>query len=141
MKLTEKQIEEVAENLETGMSCYYNLKSGELITILNFDSWSGADEEPWQNDLDEIEENWGDYFEFEGMESRESFKLMADFAENVDDSNLQEKLINALNQSKPFRNFKWQIDNSGEYRQEWFDFKKNRYIEWVKEQIEFSQNE
>lgn len=44
--------------------------------------------------------------------------------------------INALNRSKPFRNFKWQIDNSGDYRQVWFDFKRRRYKEFVKKQIE-----
>ena len=58
----------------------------------------------------------------------------ADFAESIDNTRLQDRLINALNKSKPFQNFKRQIDNSGEYRQFWFDFKKKRYIEWVKEQ-------
>ena len=52
---------------------------------------------------------------------------MLDFAESVDNVNLQERLINSLNKSKPFRNFKWQIDNSGNYLQKWFDFKNNRY--------------
>jgi hypothetical protein len=62
---------------------------------------------------------------------------MTDFTESVDDTRLQDRLINALNRLKPLQNFKWQIDNSGEYRQQWFDFKKMRYIHWVKEQIDF----
>lgn len=62
---------------------------------------------------------------------------MVDFAESVDDKMIGGKLINALNRTKPFHNFKWQIDNSGEYRQQWFDFKKMRYMQWVKEQIDF----
>jgi len=137
MKLTDKQIEEIAENLDCGMRCYYNLKTGEIKTIINFDSWIGADEELWEEELNEIEENLGDYFEFDPIESHESFQIMVDFAENVNDSRLQHNLINALNRQKPFQNFKWQIDNSGEYRQLWFDFKKMRYIQWVKEQIDF----
>ena len=32
MKLTEKQIEEIADNLDCGMRCFYNLKSGEIKT-------------------------------------------------------------------------------------------------------------
>jgi len=52
------------------------------------------------------------------MDSHESFKIMADFAENIDNARLQDRLINALNKSKPFRNFNWEIDNSGDYRQE-----------------------
>ena len=135
MKLTEKQIEEIADNLDCGMRCFYNLKSGEIKTILNFDSWIGADEEPWEEESNEVDENWSDYFEFIGFESHESFQIMADFAESIEDKGLQNKLISALNKRKPFQNFKWQVDNSGEFRQRWFDYKKMRYIQWIKEQI------
>jgi len=138
MKPTEKQIEEIAENLDCGMRCFYNLKTGEIKTLLDFDSWIGADEELWEEESKEIDENWDDYFEFEGFESYESFKIMEDFAEIVEDTKLQNKLINALNRPKPFRNFKWQINNSGDYRQQWFDFKKMRYIQWIKEQIDLN---
>lgn len=93
MKLTEKQIEEIADNLDCGMRCYYNLKTGEIKTLLNMDSWIGADEEPWEKESKEIDENWTDYFEFEGFESYDSFKIMADFAESLDDTRLQDKLI------------------------------------------------
>lgn len=141
MKVTENQIEEIADKLDCGMRCFYNLKTGEIKTILNFDSWIGADEEPWEEDSKEIDENWGDYFEFDGFESHDSFRIMADFAEKVDDTRLQDKLINALNRPKPFQNFKWQIDNSGVYRQQWFDFKKMRYIEWIKEQIDLNRKD
>jgi len=141
MKLTEKQIEEIADNLDCGMKCFYNLKTGEIKALLNFDSWIGADEEPWENESKEIEDNWADYFEFEGFESHELFQIMADFTESIDDKGLQNKLINALNRPKPFQNFKWQIDNSGEYRQQWFYFKKMRYIQLVKEQIDLNKKD
>ena len=88
------------------------------------------------NVLDHLEENWDKYVEIDRMESHESFEIMEDFAESIDDARLQEKLFHALNKSKPFRNFKWVIDNSGEYRQRWFDFKKARYIQIVKDKIE-----
>lgn len=135
MKLTEKQIEEIADDLDLGMRCFYNHKTGEIKNLPNFDDWIGAEEEPWKEELKEIDENSADYFEFEGFKPRESFQIMADFADSVDETKLQDKLINALNRPKPFQNFKWQIDNSGEYRQQWFKFKKSRYIQWVKKQI------
>jgi hypothetical protein len=141
MKLTKKQIEEIADDLDCGMRCFYHLKTREITTLLNYDHWMGADTEPWEEDMEEIDENWGDYFEFQGFESHESFQIMADFAESIDNPKLQNKLISALNRSKPFRNFKWQIDNSGEYRQQWFQFKKTRYIQWVIEQIEIYNGE
>ncbi|HBH22219.1 MAG TPA: hypothetical protein DDY13_02230 [Cytophagales bacterium] len=123
MKLTEKQIEEIADNLDCGMRCFYNLKSCEINTILNFDSWIGVDEGPSGEQLKEIDENWDDYFVFPGFESYESFQIMADFAAEINDKGLQNKLVNALKGRKPFQNFKWQIDNTGGFRQQWFDFK------------------
>lgn len=138
MKLTDKQIEEIADDLDSGMKCFYNLRTGEIKTIINSDSWICADEEPWEEDIKEIEENLNNYVEFNGFSTQESFRIMADFAENVDNDSLQKKLVNALNKSKPFGNFKWQIDNSGDYRQEWFNYKKARYIVRVKDQIDFN---
>jgi hypothetical protein len=136
MKLTEEQIKEIAENLDCGLRCYYNKLTGEIKTVIDFDSWEGAEEEPWEEDLKEIEEHWDDYFQFEGVNSHQSFEVMEDFIETLDDTQLQNRLINALNKSKPFRNFKWEVDNSGEYREKWFAYKKKRLIAWVEEQID-----
>ena len=48
---------------------------------------------------------------------------MNEFAEQVADQNLQSKLLNALSKNKPFKEFKFLIDNDPDYRQQWFDFK------------------
>ncbi|WMJ73748.1 UPF0158 family protein [Cytophagaceae bacterium ABcell3] len=138
MKLSEIQIQEIAGDLNMGMRCLYHLKTGEIEAIPDFDdsSWYGCDMELWQEKMDKVEENWGYYFEFEKMTSHESFEIMADFVETVENQDLQERLFNALNKPKPFRNFKWEIDNSGQYRQKWFEFKDQRWIEFVKSQIE-----
>ena len=136
MELTDKEINEIAENLDCGLRCFFNLKTREIKTVLNLDSWQSADEELWEDALKEIEDNSSDYFEFEGMSSRDSFNSMVDFIDTIDNLRLQERLTRALNKSKLFRNFKWEIDNSGDYRQKWFDYKKVRFIEWVKAQIE-----
>jgi len=135
IKLTEDQIREIGDNLETGMRCYYNTKTGEIKTVINTENWIGADMEPWEDEIEELEENWDDYIEFDNLETHESFEIMEKFAESIDDPRLQEKLFHALNKSKPFRNFKWVVDNSGDYRQQWFDFKKAWYIRVVKDQI------
>jgi hypothetical protein len=140
MKLTEKQIEEIADNLDIGLKCFYNLKTGEIKSILNFDRWMGADREPWEEESKEIDDNRTDYYEFEGFTSHDSFEIMADFAESVDDRRLQDKLFSALNRSKPFRNFKWEIDNSGKYRELWFTYKRWRLKEWIRKQADQIEN-
>lgn len=136
IKLTEEQINEVVDNLEIGMKSFYNLTSGEIIAIPDFDFDAFDRDNIWQESIDEIDENPNQFFDFEMLESHDSFQIMADFAEQVDHPRLQSKLIKVLNRKKPFQNFKWEIDNSGPYRQQWFEFRKVRYIKWVLDQLE-----
>lgn len=138
LKLTEEQIWEIAENLDMGLRCFCHLKSGKIEAIPNFDEtgWDEEDFGPWQEAVDKLEKNGRDYLEFRKMSSGESFGVMAAFAETVDDQRLRYKLEEALDERKPFRNFKREVDDSGAYRQKWFDFKQQKLIEFVKEQIE-----
>lgn len=69
------------------------------------------------------------------MESGDSFTMMSDFIATVEDNSLRYKLEQALQKPKPFRNFKFVIDNSRDYRKRWFEFKDRRMFEWVKRQI------
>ena len=41
-----------------------------------------------------------------------------------------------MNNRKPFANFKNIIDNSGEFRQQWFDFKQKQLEKYVKVLLE-----
>jgi hypothetical protein len=138
MKLifSKEQIRDIAGNLECGMVCYINTKDLNIKYLLDELDMAYTDTECWQEDIDEIEENYSDYFVIEKMNSTEAYKIMEGFTESLEDNPLYNKLINALNRRKPFQNFKWIIDNSGEYRQKWFDYKSKYYISWVKEKIE-----
>ena len=93
-------------------------------------------EDAWEDERKKIKKHPKDYLEIEKMDSRDSFRLMEAFINIVDSDKLRKDLINALNQRKPFGNFKYVIDNSGEYRQKWFDFKAEKMQEWVKEQVD-----
>jgi hypothetical protein len=134
ISLTKDQIKEIAEQLDCGMRCYIDKETGEIKTTPDFDNWY-TDDELWTDVLIELEENWGKYVEIERMESRDSFDLIADFAESVDSRELRDSLINALNKKHPFRNFKRVVDNSGPYRQKWFDFKNQSLIECVEKKL------
>jgi hypothetical protein len=136
LNLTDKQILEIADTLETGMKCYYNIKTGKIKEIPDFDTWTEIDDEVWEKDLNEIDEHPDDYLEFEGFSSNESFQIMADFAESITDTKLQKNLFHALNRPKPFQNFRGQINISGDFRKQWFEFRRMRFIEQVKKQIE-----
>lgn len=136
MVLADIQKREIADCLEAEMRCFYNRQTGEIKSIIDFEIWYDADKEPWLEDINEIEEHIEDYFAFDNMSSSDSFKIMADFVDNIVDSQIQSKLLNALNKPKPFSHFKSAVDDSGEYRMQWFDYKKSRYLDWVQRQID-----
>ena len=65
---------------------------------------------------------------------------MENFARSIKDLIFKEILLNIFSRPKPFQNFKRQVDASN-FREDWFEFKRQAYIEWVKEQIEFEEEE
>jgi hypothetical protein len=134
INLSSDQIKEIADELDCGNRVYINKETGIIITTPDFDS-GYVDEELWQDDINELEENGDKYIEINKMKSHESFEIMRDFAEQVDSAELRYSLVNALNKKHPFQNFKWFVDNSGPYRQKWFDFKNQRLIEWVEDKL------
>jgi len=136
INLSIDKIKEIADQLDCGNRCYINKETGAIVTTPDFDS-GYSDEELWADVLNELDENWTKYVEIEKLESRDSFNIMADFAESTDSKELRDSLINALNKKHPFRNFKVIIDNSGSYRQKWFDFKNQRLFDWVNDRLEF----
>lgn len=122
--LTRNQIEDIADYLDSGLRCFYNKKTTKIITINEFEN------------LDDLKENSFDNFlEFERLDSNSSFEIMSEFVIQLKNGPIKEKLINVLHKSKPFRNFRLLIDNSAEYRQQWFDYKFKKNIEWVESQI------
>ena len=140
MELTEEQIEKIADELQTGMKVYVNIETTEIKSIIDFDSYIDAEEESWEEDIKEIEKNYDKYLEFEKMDSSESYRVMEDFTEMVEDEELRKRLELGLSLSKPFRNFKDIIDCEDEDRKKWFEYKSARYIEYVKELLEMYNN-
>ncbi|MCF6268544.1 MAG: UPF0158 family protein [Melioribacteraceae bacterium] len=140
IEITEKQIESIAGELECGMNIYLHKKTLEIISILNFDTHYDADTELWEEDIKKVEENYDMYIKFENMDSKDSFQIMEDFTKNVEDVELKKRLELGLSLSKPFRNFKDIIDCEDEYRNKWFKFKNEKYIEFVKNELSYFNN-
>ena len=134
MKITSKQINEVAQELEAGMKVYINKKSLEIKPILDWED-SYDDTGIWDEELKEIEENWSDFLVIEKMESREAFKIMEEFAEAIDDKELSNELVKIISRKSPFANFKAEVESSP-YRQNWFDFRLKKYEDYVREKLE-----
>ncbi len=130
---TKDQIKEIAEQLDCGLRAFYHKETGELMFVPDTDKFD--DTEVWEDDLQKLEDNFLDYREIEAMESRASFIVMEDFVDQLKNSTIKNKLLNALEKRKPFREFKLIIDNAGDLRELWFSYKSQRNIECVAKQI------
>lgn len=135
IKLTESQIDDIAQEVDLGMICYIHLKTGEMVSFPDELRGNIPEEEFWGEDMAKVENDIDNYVEVRGMHSSEAFRMMEGFAEIVEDESLSRRLRNALDRRKPFQNFKYIIDDSGDYRQKWFDYKSQETIDWVKDQL------
>jgi hypothetical protein len=133
--MTDEAINEIVGDLDLGLKCFIHKTNKTIVSIPDIDNDPDGGEF-WQDQMDEIENNSDSYVEIERMGSGESFKTMSDFAATLEASRLKDKIDEVLSRPKPFKNFKAIIDNSGPVREEWFAFKKQYVIEWVKRQLE-----
>jgi hypothetical protein len=132
-----EMLKEIAEQLDTGMVCFYHKISGEMECYPDELRNPGYDEEMWEDIINKVEQNEDDYLRFEGMSSFESFGVMESFVSNIEHIPTHNKFIDALSRKKPFRNFSDLLFYYPELREEWFVYKLDRYIDFVKGQIEF----
>jgi len=137
-KLSKEQINDIAQNIDCGQKSFWNSRTFEILTLPDFDTQDASDfEDLYAEDLQKLEKNASDFHEIERPGSSDSFRFMEEFAENLPSKlQLKARLFNALSQRNPFRFFKYEVDNSGPYRQAWFDFKQQKLEEWVEMKFE-----
>lgn len=107
---TNEQIKEIAEQLEVGFRAFFHKETGELIFVPKEDEFSSMDFSGWEEELHQLKKNPMAYREVYGMEGRDGFEVMEDFADQLSDKRLQDRLYSALNKKHPFREFKYVID-------------------------------
>jgi hypothetical protein len=129
-------VREIAQELDCGNECYYNMKTSEIIAIPHFSQISDEEEfkEIFREHLEKINQKKENFIKIEILESFESFKIMERFIQQLNDQNLKLELQDVLQQKKPFQNFKHKIDQSN-FRQSWFDFKQNELEKIVENQL------
>lgn len=139
-----KAVSEITDGIEIGNICFLNMDTLEtedvpenlLVDPEEFEAMTG---ESFKT-MDYKYPTWENCMTFEPLRSNESFQIMQKFTNQFNDQSLQNKLEFALRNRKPFANFKSIIDNS-EYRQQWFDFKKQFLENHVKELLSIKLSE
>ena len=128
-------IKEIAERLDCGFRAFIHIKTRQILFVPDDNNYSDFDTEAWAEELEQLENNFTDYYEIDKWTSSEAFEIMSEFTDQLTDNNLQSRLIDALRKRKPFREFKFVIDSSGDFRQLWFDFKNMWQQDFVSRQL------
>jgi len=134
MKLTDKQIAEIADLLDMGQVCYFHRLTGEIKHHTDPDSLF-YDPDQWEDIISAVKKDRDNFVRFDPMGSRESYQTMVDFAHSIQDLTISDKLLKILSQSKPFQKFKHQIQLL-QYTDDWHQFKQKAMIDWVRQQVE-----
>ncbi|MEZ5033343.1 MAG: UPF0158 family protein [Saprospiraceae bacterium] len=134
MKPTNDQIKEISSELDLGLLCFYHIPTGRVISYPDPDD-PDVDPEPWQEDMDFVAVEREQVVQFERMTSSEEFRIMEAFVQTVPNIHVQSRLLQALENRKPFRHFKQLIDASA-YRQDWFSFRDQAHVDHVREQVD-----
>ena len=129
-----KAVHEIADSLQAGFVCYLNPETLEVEDLpetmvhdpTEYEMITGESYE----DAEIKHNSWDKCIEVEPMDSHEAFQIMEYFIDEIDDRNLQERVIKALNKPRPFARFKDLVEYS-DYRQQWFDFRMKQYELYV----------
>jgi hypothetical protein len=130
-------INEIAEWLEMGMVCFYHKTTGEIEYYPDELRNPGYDDELLAETINKVDKNYGDYLRFEGMASFEAFRVMEYFIDDITHIPTHNKFIDAISRKKPFRRFNDLLNYYPDLREQWFAFKREAYIKYVKKQLPF----
>ena len=141
VNISPETIKEIVEQLDMGMKCFYHIPTGELESFPDeLKGHAGFDDELWEESINKVDENFHEYIRFEGMESHESFSIMEDFISMMADEKIRLRFEDAIGYRKPFQNFKHLLLSYPDLREQWFAYKNQRFIDFVKEQAEAYNN-
>ncbi len=109
---------------------YLDVESGEIVVI------SDLFEDEGEQSQDKIEENPKRYRYIEPIDSNESFRIMARFVDSLPEGEAQRVLAKSLQRRSPFRNFKDDLYEFGDVRNQWYKFHNEQLIQMAREWLE-----
>jgi hypothetical protein len=133
MKLTDKDINFISQDLMVGMKVLLNRQTLEYKSVIDLDDIH--DTEYCDFEIEKIQNAWLDQITLSKMDSNKAYNVMMDFVHEITDNRLQDKVVRILGEKSPFARFKIEVESSN-HRQRWFDFKALKYMEYVKEQLD-----
>ena len=126
---------------------YFDRETGNIIniprTVMKVAEGDKEEEDldDWEKELLEdaeaiLEDMEDRYLAIPSIESSYFYRAMQSFAEEVQDNNIKNELLKALNLSNPMRQFKTAISKYMEVQNLWYDYEDNKAKEYVIEWLE-----
>lgn len=135
LELPPETLKSIAEEVNIGMKCFYVIETKEIVCYPNNDDYD-FDPEPWKDELKKLPRSKKKYIEFTAMDSRDSFEVMEDFIQEIEDADTRKEFENILHLPRPFGMFKETLKDYPELRQQWFTYQQKRNIDYIEEQLE-----
>jgi len=122
--------------MEVHEKCFIHKLTLEVVTYPeDFLFYGDLDPKLWKEELRKIKKEKKNYIEIEKMNSTQSFDIIEEFIDTLQNSSTKIRLLRAIEGRKPFANFKHQIENSGPERELWFAFRREKNIQWIEDQL------
>ncbi|MEM7655625.1 MAG: UPF0158 family protein [Bacteroidota bacterium] len=123
LEMDDPSLRNIQEEVSSGFRVFVHKQDFSVQSIpdeMNLSMY--GETEPWEEAIAEIETNRDHYIEIPPISSRHGFEIRERFAESISqDPTFQGRLFKALERKKPFRNFRYEVDDSS-YLQDWYDF-------------------
>ena len=105
MKVKEANIREMAELILCGQLCFLNTITGDFEYHPAEMDLFPDEENPWQEVLDKLENNWDDYIRIEPMNSNQSFAGNGIFCRPIRSGRISQKVTCCFKPTKTFQEF------------------------------------
>jgi len=128
IKLSKKQINNIVQDLDTGLKCYVHKTTGEIFSIPAKLKEVDENFERWKEELKNVEQNPNQYILVKEIPSSDSFRIMRRFLGKVANPKIRGKLMIAISQNKPFQDI---LDYNGDVLQDWYEFKQKAIEKYV----------
>ena len=133
---TEAEIEDMASQLDLGVSIFVPKQGGEFEFLPREKDLLYAEEEVWGPALQPLKNAPDNYFQIDPPESFEQYRWMREFADTRPSSQDQDKLHDALSIKRPFAHFKEKVQVLG-LIDAWHQFTKVKYVAHVRLSMQF----
>lgn len=137
MEIPIEKINEIADHLEAGFNCFIHRETYEVVAFPEDNLYLDLETDAWKEERNKAKKNKKKFIEIGQMVPSEAFRVMAAFVDALPIDAIKIRLLVALEGKKPFANFKHQIHNSGDYREQWFAFKREKLVAWIQEELRF----